>query len=432
MGLPPVPESSEKDEPLPSDSNDLSDIFSALSDRTRARFRRFRAHERAAAFRDRTTILKAAAHDNDVRARAARAAVRQAAADAMPELHTGSGSEDEGGDEGPSAYATFFPASSRPPRIAGPHPTPPTPAPDWLLRTREFGGVPLGLGEQGIWVAATTTAAKGRSASQIAVPNHFNMAKASADWTMWEKAIDAELAQMEVRKAFTTVLASAVGNNILISTTWVFTVKDDVDPITKEPLLKFKARLTARGDLVDPSRINPDQLNAPTIDPECVRLILALVAADPLCKFIQSDIVAAYLNVLLKKHEAPIFLMAPQGMHGVPAGHVLQLNINLYGLCEAAWRWYMDLSSTMATQGWTKSNFESCLWHRQDDPKDKASKNYFLLHVDDSITVGRNARTHYDRLAAHYEMKDMGVPTTWCGIGATDGLFLSLYKQPTG
>ena len=82
---------------------------------------------------------------------------------------------------------------------------------------------------------------------------------------------------------------------------------------------------------------------------------------------------AAYLNVILKKHEAPIFLRAPQGMHGVPAGHVLQLNINLYGLCEAAWRWYMDLSSTMATQGWTKSNFESCLWHRQDDPKDKTT-----------------------------------------------------------
>ena len=299
--------------------------------------------------------------------------------------------------------------------MAAAHPTPPTPVPDWLLRTREFGGVPLGLGEQGSWVAATTAAANGRSASQVPVPSHFNMAKASADWAMWEQAIDAELAQMEVRKAFTTVLASAVGNNILISTTWVFTVKDVVDP-TGEHLLKFKARLTARGDLVDPSRINPDQLNAPTIDPECVRLILALVAADPLCKFIQSDIVAAYLNVILKKHEAPIFLRAPQGMHGVPAGHVLQLNINLYGLCEAAWRWYMDLSATMAVQGWTKSNFESCLWHRQDDPADKASKNYFLLHVDDSITMGRNARKHYDRLAARYDMKDMGVPTTWCGI----------------
>jgi hypothetical protein len=104
-------------------------------------------------------------------------------------------------------------------------------------------------------------------------------------------------------------------------------------------LLKFKAPLTARGDLVDRSRINPDQLNAPTIDPEMVRVILALVAADPNCRFIQSDIVGAYLDVILNAHDPPIFLRAPQGMDGVPAGHILQLNINLYGLCEAAWRW---------------------------------------------------------------------------------------------
>ncbi len=63
-----------------------------------------------------------------------------------------------------------------------------------------------------------------------------------------------------------------------------------MDPASGAPLLKFKARLTARGDLVDPSRINPDQLNAPTIDPEMVRVILALVAAEPNCRFIQSDI----------------------------------------------------------------------------------------------------------------------------------------------
>jgi hypothetical protein len=95
------------------------------------------------------------------------------------------------------------------------------------------------------------------------------------------------------------------------------------NPLSGAPLLKFKARLTARGDLVDPSRINPDQLNAPTIDPEVVRVIIALVAADPACRFIQSDIVAAYLNVLLNAHDPPIFLRAPQGMDGVPAGHVL-------------------------------------------------------------------------------------------------------------
>ncbi len=58
------------------------------------------------------------------------------------------------------------------------------------------------------------------------------------------------------------------------------------------------------------------------------------------------------MNVLLKPHEPPIFLRTPQDIDGVPDGHVLQLNVNLYGLCEAAWRWYVDLSSTLTQQGW--------------------------------------------------------------------------------
>jgi hypothetical protein len=106
-------------------------------------------------------------------------------------------------------------------------------------------------------------------------------------------------------------------------------------------------------------------------------------------------------------------------MGGVPAGHVLQLNINLHGLCEAAWRWYCDFSSTLTQQGWAKHPTESCLWLRQDDPATPASCCYALLHVDDSLTIGRQALEHYNRLAARYEMKDMGIPQTWCGIEFT-------------
>jgi hypothetical protein len=132
-----------------------------------------------------------------------------------------------------------------------------------------------------------------------------------------------------------------------------------------------------------------------------VRVIIALVAADPLCKFTESGIVGAYLKIYLKSHD---FLKVPQGMEGVPDGFVLQLYINLYGLCESAYRWYCDLSTTLSTQGLTKHATESCLWFRQHDPSDLQSLCFFFLHVDDSLTVGRNARTHYDNLVARYEM----------------------------
>ncbi len=42
-----------------------------------------------------------------------------------------------------------------------------------------------------------------------------------------------------------------------------------------------------------------------------------------------------------------------------------------------------------------------------------------LLHRDDSLTIGRKAREHYNRLAARYEMKGMGIPQLWCGIELT-------------
>jgi hypothetical protein len=59
------------------------------------------------------------------------------------------------------------------------------------------------------------------------------------------------------------------------------------------------------------------------------RVIIALVAADPTCQLIQSDIVGAYSNGLLKAHEPPIFSRTPLGLDGVPDRHVLKLNINI-------------------------------------------------------------------------------------------------------
>ncbi len=165
----------------------------------------------------------------------------------------------------------------------------PTAVPSWLERTRLFGGVPLSVdvnNPEGAWVLATTAQARGRSANDITAPLHYNPATGSPEWPLWKMAIDAELAQLDSRKASTLRPRHLVGDNLLTSTTWVFTVKDTVDPVSGAPLLTFKARLTARGDLVDPARINPDQLNAPTIDPDMVRGILALVAADPTCQFI--------------------------------------------------------------------------------------------------------------------------------------------------
>ena len=125
--------------------------------------------------------------------------------------------------------------------------------PSWLQRCDVFGGVPLDLDVTGKHVVfATTAPSNGRKAKDIMPPLHYNQAIHSPERVQWKLAVDAELEQLHSRHAFTAVPKQDVGDHLLLSTTWVFTVKDTKDPITNEPLLKFKARLTARGDLVDP------------------------------------------------------------------------------------------------------------------------------------------------------------------------------------
>ena len=146
-----------------------------------------------------------AAVDVTSRARDARVVARAAvlASRVLPSLCSGSGDESAESDTDhtrriPAARPRVVLASTS---LVTPAP-PVTSAPSWLSRTRVFGGVPLGLGEEGVWVMATTAVAAGRKAKNVFIPRHYNEATASRDWPMWKNAKDAELGQMDVRKAF--------------------------------------------------------------------------------------------------------------------------------------------------------------------------------------------------------------------------------------
>ena len=129
--------------------------------------------------------------------------------------------------------------------------------PSWLQRCDVFGGIPLDLDVTGKHVVfATTAPSNGRKAKDIMPPLHYNQAMRTPDAAQWKLAVESELEQLRTREAFTPVLKTTVGDRLLLSTTWVFTVKETTDPVSGESLLKFKARLTARGDLVDPAYIN--------------------------------------------------------------------------------------------------------------------------------------------------------------------------------
>ena len=85
----------------------------------------------------------------------------------------------------------------------------------------------------------------------------------------------------------------------------------------------------------------------------------------------------------------------PQGMHDVGPGHLLRLHTNIYGLVEAAYLWFMDISATLKELGWTQGIYDMCVFRRA-SPE---GMTYLVLHVDDGMMGGRHTQMYYDELA---------------------------------
>jgi hypothetical protein len=248
-------------------------------------------------------------------------------------------------------------------------------------------------------------------AETIVTPRGYKQALLSPDWPLWKAAIEAELDQLRNRKAFTFAPRADAFGQCFLGTTWVFTVKNATDE-NGAHYLKYKARLTVRGDQQRKQDIDPTQRSSPTVDTESIRIFLATLAADASAEFVQFDVVGAYLQATLDTNSAAIYLRVPDRMAGVPDGQVLLLRINLYGLVQAAYLWYQEISKTMTQQGWNRSYFDGCVWSRESP----TGPTYMCLHVDDGIICGRDTQRHYDNLAAVYDLKFLGRPALFLGL----------------
>ena len=72
----------------------------------------------------------------------------------------------------------------------------------------------------------------------------------------------------------------------------------------------------------------------------------------------------------------------------------------MYGLVEAAYRWYMELCSGMEELGWNRGSIDSCVWHK-DTP---SGPIYVAVHVDDGVMGGFEVAENMAALAARYKM----------------------------
>ena len=267
----------------------------------------------------------------------------------------------------------------------------------------------------GVWVNQVS-ASEGEHrphARDIIRPQNHNEAKMSAQWASWKVAEQAEIKQLQDRNVFSVVDGKEAEGHIVLGMTWSYKVKDTFDLETDTWTgIQFKARLNIRGDQQKDENINPDHRSSPTADMDSIRLLFATLAGLPGVEFLKFDVVAAFLNAKLDPKAPPIYMRAPQGMQLEP-GKMLRLNSNIYGLVEAAYLWFMEISTTLQKQGWVQGIHDPCIFNFVS----KTEPSRLVLHVDDGMIGGINVDARYEALATEYEMKNLGKqPSTFLGM----------------
>ena len=127
----------------------------------------------------------------------------------------------------------------------------------------------------------------------------------------WIKAIEEEIAALKKRGVF--IPTNLPDDEIALPHLWVFAVKVDLTG----KVVRFKARLTARGDQYDASDLDFQECFSPVVSWEGVRTYLALTVLLGLIP-LQLDIDLAYLYADLDK---PVYMKPSQGS-GCSPGHV--------------------------------------------------------------------------------------------------------------
>jgi transposase InsO family protein len=239
------------------------------------------------------------------------------------------------------------------------------------------------------------------AAAEALEPSTLAEAKCRPDWSLWEKAIEEELATLKA--AGTWQLEEAPPGANIIGLKWVFKVKKDA----AGNIAQYKARLVAQG-FSQIGGIDYDDTYAPVAKLASSRAIIAMANRLHLILH-QIDIKGAYLNGTLKDDEV-LYLRHPPGYTAPNAGkQVLRLLKALYGLKQAGRRWYQTFTDILVQLGFTQCSVDQAVYH-----KSNASARELMViavHVDDCTIAASERRLVDDfkaRLSKHVEVTDLG------------------------
>jgi hypothetical protein len=139
------------------------------------------------------------------------------------------------------------------------------------------------------------------------------------DSPLWIAAVEAELKSLQDHGTW-KVIPPPEGKHI-VSCKWVWRIKTKPDGSIE----CYKARLVAQG-FTQTRGVDFNETFTPVTRLDTLRL-LAATAAQREWEFRQIDIKTAYLYGEL---EEEVYMAVPEGLHGIPEGHVLLLSCGCY------------------------------------------------------------------------------------------------------
>ena len=124
----------------------------------------------------------------------------------------------------------------------------------------------------------------------------------------------------------------------------------------------------------------------------------------------QLDIGNAYLCADIASEH--VFCSPPEGRER--PGYVMYLQKALYGLKNSAKAWADTFSTFLTKQGYTRSDYDECLWEYKNGKK----RLYLIVFVDDVLAIGDDdyIASFMETIKKEYKIRDLGEAECFLGM----------------
>ena len=212
----------------------------------------------------------------------------------------------------------------------------------------------------------------------------FSEATTGDDSHRWREAIEEEKNALLENETWKLVDQKDVKNKKILTSRWVFKVKDDG---------RYKARLVVRG-CQQREGIDYTDIFSPVIGSDALRLLLAYAAKKDY-SIMKFDVKGAFLYGTVNEE---LYMQLPEGFEtSMTKGKICKLQKSLYGLKQAPARWNERLKLYLSSQGFRQLKTEQCIFVNNE------RSLYLGIHVDDGILAGSNKKDMLNLLIALQE-----------------------------